>query len=336
MILILSQDAVEPTTEDVCDWIAALGGTCVRLNGEDLNGDDLNGGEPFAMRYDAAGAGMRLRLGGREVRPDDVRVVWLRRWHTYRNLAFVDAVGDAALAREMQAHLVGELRAVTGSLELLLRHARWLSAPGEHALNKLRALHAAARAGLTVPATLVTNDRAELRAFAARHGRVIVKPAGDGRAFVHRDVAYPMYTAELTPRDVDGAPDRFFPTLVQERLEKAYEVRTFVLDDACHSMAIFSQADERTRADFRRYDDRRPNRTVPYRLPEDVERGIRALTRDLALSTGSLDFVRTPDGRHVFVEVNPAGQFGMVSAPCNYRLEKRVAEYLIRSDADVR
>jgi ATP-GRASP peptide maturase of grasp-with-spasm system len=330
MILILSQDAVEPTTEDVCDWIAALGGSCVRLNGE-----DLNGGEPFAMRYDAAGAGMRLRLGGREVSPDDVRVVWMRRWHTHRNLAFVDAVGDAALAREMHGHLVGELRAVTASLEQLLRHARWLSPPAEHALNKLRALQAAARAGLPVPATLVTNGRAELLEFAARHGRVIVKAAGNAHAFVHRGTAYPMYTAELEWQDVGGAPDRFFPTLVQERLEKAYEVRTFVLDGECHSMAIFSQADERTRADFRRYNDRRPNRAVPYRLPEDVERGIRALMRDLALSTGSLDFVRTPDGRHVFLEVNPAGQFGMVSYPCNYRLEKQVAEYLIRSDADV-
>jgi D-alanine-D-alanine ligase-like ATP-grasp enzyme len=56
---------------------------------------------------------------------------------------------------------------------------------------------------------------------------------------------------------------------------------------------------------------------------------------ELPLTTGSLDFIRTPGGRHVFLEVNPAGQFAMVSLPCNYRLEKRVAEYLIRRDADV-
>jgi ATP-GRASP peptide maturase of grasp-with-spasm system len=330
MILILSQDTSEATTEDVCDWIAALGGTYVRLNGEDLDGT-----VPFAMRYGSDGEGMQLRLGGREVRPDDVRVVWMRRWHTHRTLAFVDAVDDVTLARDMRQHLAAELRAVTGSLEHLLRHARWLSPPREHALNKLRALRIAARAGLPVPTTLVTNDRRALRAFVARHGRVVVKALGGADIFLCRDVAYPMYTAELTPEDVDGAPEHFFPTLVQERLEKAYEVRTFVLDGACHSMAIFSQADAQTRTDFRRYNYRRPNRTVPYRLPGDVERGVRALMRDLSLSTGSLDFVRTPGGRHVFLEVNPAGQFGMVSQPCNYRLEKKVAEYLIRSDTDV-
>jgi hypothetical protein len=32
--------------------------------------------------------------------------------------------------------------------------------------------------------------------------------------------------------------------------------------------------------------------------------------------------------------VNPAGQFGMVSHRCNYRLEKRVAEYLIDRSRD--
>ncbi|HEY0036114.1 MAG TPA: hypothetical protein VGB66_05465, partial [Longimicrobium sp.] len=54
----------------------------------------------------------------------------------------------------------------------------------------------------------------------------------------------------------------------------------------------------------------------------------------LEMRTGSIDLIRTRDGRHVFLEVNPAGQFGMVSHPCNYGLEKKVAEYLIRMDAD--
>jgi hypothetical protein len=46
--------------------------------------------------------------------------------------------------------------------------------------------------------------------------------------------------------------------------------------------------------------------------------------------------LQTPDGREVFLEVNPVGQFGMVSAPCNYHLEKKVAELLIRKEADGR
>ena len=54
------------------------------------------------------------------------------------------------------------------------------------------------------------------------------------------------------------------------------------------------------------------------------------------MKTGSLDLVRTPDGRHVFLEVNPGGQFGMMSEPCNYHLEREVAQYLLRKDRSER
>jgi glutathione synthase/RimK-type ligase-like ATP-grasp enzyme len=114
---------------------------------------------------------------------------------------------------------------------------------------------------------------------------------------------------------------------------KAYEIRTFYLDGTCYSMAIFSQADPQTRVDFRRYNLDHPNRTVPYRLPETIEARIRETMDALGLVTGSLDLIRRPDGGFVFLEVNPVGQFGMVSGPCHYQLERRIAEFLIDKDA---
>jgi hypothetical protein len=99
-------------------------------------------------------------------------------------------------------------------------------------------------------------------------------------------------------------------------------------------MAIFSQGDRQTEVDFRRYNRTRPNRAVPYRLPGDIVGKLRTLMGSLGMDTGSQDLIRTPDGRHVFLEVNPAGQFGMVSHRCNYHLEKRMAEYLIERTGD--
>jgi len=46
------------------------------------------------------------------------------------------------------------------------------------------------------------------------------------------------------------------------------------------------------------------------------------------LNSGSIDILVTPNNEYVFLEVNPVGQFGMVSQPCNYYLEKRIAERL--------
>lgn len=38
------------------------------------------------------------------------------------------------------------------------------------------------------------------------------------------------------------------------------------------------------------------------------------------------------DNDFVFLEINPVGQFGMTSNPCNYNLDKIIAEKLITED----
>ena len=52
------------------------------------------------------------------------------------------------------------------------------------------------------------------------------------------------------------------------------------------------------------------------------------------LITGSLDFILTPSGEYVFLEVNPSGQYDMISKPCNYHLDKAIATFLYNSDKD--
>ncbi|HYH82147.1 MAG TPA: grasp-with-spasm system ATP-grasp peptide maturase [Longimicrobium sp.] len=331
MILVLSQDTAEPTTELVMDWIEALGGHCARLNGE-----DLNAGEGFTVRLDRGGCDLVLRVAGRDVTVDEVRAVWLRRWHRLENLGLAPLLDDPQLRNRVSHHLAGELAAAFQSLHTLLRGAKWLTHPADVRVAKLAALRTAARAGLDVPASLVTNTREALRDFKARYGRIITKPLGEAETFPCAGESYLMYTAELSDQDVENAPELFFPSLAQELLEKKYELRVFYLDGACYAMAIFSQLDGRTALDFRRYNHKKPNRSVPYRLPPQVERGVCAFMEAMRLSTGSLDLVRTTGGRYVFLEVNPAGQFGMVSDPCNYNLERRVAEALIRRDTDGR
>lgn len=256
-------------------------------------------------------------------------------WY-YDNLKVLNAIGNSDLEAQMRQHLMAELRATTRGLEEMLEGAEWLSRPEERHVNKVAALGKAREAGLLIPATLITTDRAELQAFKDRYGRVITKPTWEAKAFYQGNECYAMYTEEVTQPRIDAAPERFFPSLVQEMIPKAFEIRVFFLDGECFAMAIFSQRDPQTQMDFRRYNDSTPNRNVPYRLPEEVADAITKFMRAMSLATGSIDLIRTPDGQHVFLEVNPVGQFKMVSNPCNYQLERRVAEYLIRKDADVR
>lgn len=50
------------------------------------------------------------------------------------------------------------------------------------------------------------------------------------------------------------------------------------------------------------------------------------------LNTGSIDMIKNKNNEYIFLEVNPVGQFSMVSYPCNYYIEEKIASYLINKD----
>ena len=343
MILILSQAAMEPTTEEVMDWLEALGARSLRLNGDDLDSRaalriSVDGGEVALRVEDVAADGIALPLA-------EVGAVWFRRWMLDRRCEMADVLeaptaDDHKLHYDLRRHLVQESRKLSDFVFSLFAGLPWLSHPRRSRLDKLDVLRRAARAGLATPATLVTTEREELRRFAERcGGTVITKPIGDVDMFLDGERSHFLFTTALDAAAIAALPERFAPSLFQEKVEKAYELRVFYLagePPENYAMAIFSQSDPQTQTDFRRYNRERPNRTVPYRLPPATAERLRALLDDLGLETGSIDLLKATDGRQVFLEINPVGQFGMVSKPCNYGLEKKVAELLIRKESDGR
>src|SRR5690606_41647080 len=66
----------------------------------------------------------------------------------------------------------------------------------------------------------------------------------------------------------------------------------------------------------------RSNRTVAFNLPSDIENKLTKLMNVLSLNFGSIDMIVSKNREYYFLEVNPVGQFGMVSFPCNYNIER--------------
>ncbi len=324
MILIFSTQDWERTTEDVMDWIRTLGGQCFRINGEDLIGT-----EGYSIRLATESSEARFTIDGREISTTDVDCAWYRRGGRFSDYSVYAEVPDHGIAVQLDSHLRAEMQSTANAVFALLARKPWLTRPSEARINKMNALRIATEQGFDVPATIITNSRAELASFRDKHGRIITKAISDGTAFYVGDMRCVTFTEEVSQADIADLPERFLPTLAQELLAKKYEIRVFYLAGRLYPAAIFSQADPRTQIDFRHYNSKKPNRNVPYKLEPRVEESIRRLMEALGLSTGSLDFVRTADGRLVFLEVNPVGQFGMVSGQCNYNIEKDVAEYLL-------
>lgn len=338
MICILTQSFLEGTTEHVCAWLREWDHPHVRINLDDV---ESNGA--VALSLSTRSSSFSVTVDDRTIPIETIRAVWYRRWRSWRSEHWDDlgpkrgqVLADPqnetrSNMLNLYQHVSSEVKIVTEYLFSRLQHASWLGRPENAVPNKLRVLETAASLGLDIPDTLVTSNRNQFSGFAGRHDSVITKPLSDPLNCKLDGERCATYTVEVPKTDI--LTERWeggFPSLFQERLAKRYEIRTFYLDGESYSMAMFSQRFKETSVDFRHYSA--PVRWVPYKLPADVHTRLVRLMQALKLETGSIDFVRTIDGRYVFLEVNPSGQFGMVSGPCNYHLEKRVAEALVKRD----
>ncbi len=197
-------------------------------------------------------------------------------------------------------------------------------------INKLDVLNYATQIGLKIPNTLITTKKANLIEFHKIHLDIISKAISTAPLYYNLDIGdVHGYTSLIDEKRILGLSDNFPLTLFQNYIKKLYEIRTFYLDGNFYSMAIFSQIDNKTSVDFRDYNYQKPNRTVPYNLPENIENKLKLLIDRFKLNTASFDIAFNIDFEHILFEVNPVGQYGMTSLPCNYNIDRKIAEFLI-------
>lgn len=302
-------------------YVRKIGGQCVRINSFDLLEKEfrlsLNDGT--------------IICNGERISPESIGAVWFRKFGFFRRSRQA-LLQQEFLRTSEQSYLATEFARIIEVFESLFERAFWLTCPARINLNKFLVLGMASRIGFEVPPTYLVNDLQDLK-----------RDLKEGKSFISKSIynplimkigesPYSMYTTRITEDDLERLPEFFLPSMVQKMVEKQFEIRVFYLMGECYSMAILSQEDNQTSMDYRRYNYDKPNRFVPYRLPKDIIEKIDILMEELHLNTGSLDFIKDQDGRYVFLEVNPTGQFGMVDFSCNYGLHKKIAEILMKED----
>jgi glutathione synthase/RimK-type ligase-like ATP-grasp enzyme len=253
---------------------------------------------------------------GRRLALDRVGAVWYRR---IRPMTV-----DPALADE-----TARLFAWSEANEALLgvwyaMRCFWMNPPlaDEAALRKIHQLRIARRAGLAIPETLVTNSPDEARDFVGRHG------AGQVIRKAFRNIAQaPRETALVTEREL-GVLDsvRFAPVIFQAFVPARLDLRVTVVGGEIFAASIASDAAYGV--------DYRPGlasaEVRPYRLPDPVAERLLALMAELGLAFGAVDFRVTPEGEHVFLEVNPAGEYLFISERTGLPIPQAIAATLER------
>jgi glutathione synthase/RimK-type ligase-like ATP-grasp enzyme len=227
-----------------------------------------------------------------------------------------------------QAHwAAGEAREALNGLWRTL-DARWVNPPLAEAaaVSKPEQLQRARLHGLAVPETLVTNDGAEAQEFASA-GQTICKPMGRGAITV--DGAERLFFTRLLNDDDVAALATIGPEpyLLQRLIPKQYDLRVTIIGEELFAVRIDSQVDSESSVDWRRGDANELNHEA-IDLPRDVAERCLALIKSYGLVFAAVDFAVDPEGRHVFFEINPSGQWAWLEERAGVPLRGRLAALL--------
>lgn len=260
-----------------------------------------------------------LRTEHRTVYLEEIESIWYRSPKAYRFPAGLNTVEREHAKVEAKYGLGGVLM----SLPVL-----WVNHPSRLADSayKPAQLALAARCGLTVPDTLITNVADSVRAFAA-DGEAVTKMLGaisivEGgvRKFAHTQ---PLGRSDL--EDLRGIEHTAHQ--VQRWVSKQHEARMIVIGDEVTTVAIYAGSPA-GHIDWRTdYDN------LSYQLvepPAAVIEGVRRLMAEMHLVYGALDFVIGPDATWTFLEINAGGQYGWLEDATGAPLTEQLADLLAK------
>lgn len=324
MILIFSIQT-DSSTCDVIDWLVSEKIDFVRINM-----DDYTIVNSVKIEINNNGNNIVLLYKDKKIDLEDVKGVWYRRGGSFnlsQSINWAELNISDIVKQELKLDLWNESKSLINFIHMCLKNKKNINNFFSSSPNKLLMLKEAVDCGLKIPKTIITSSKSDLIKFINECGNVITKGIDESLHFGDDENFYSVYTEEIVNLDV--VPQKFFLSKFQQKINKVFEIRVFYFFKQFYSMAIFSQENEQTSTDFRKYDSQKPNRNIPYELPLKEKNKIIKLMKRMDLNCGSLDLIYDKDEEFIFLEINPVGQFGMMSTPCNYNLEKIIAEKLI-------
>ena len=241
---------------------------------------------------------------------------------------------DAIYLRPMDPEFVPEMRSTTPQGRATARAAHealsaWCDVTSARVVNRLAAMGSnsskpyqaqlLAPYGFRVPETLVTNDAALVREFAARHGAIVYKSLSGARSIVRR--FGPEDEARLNRLPV-------CPVQFQQHVA-GLNVRVHVV-----GQRVFATAIETDAVDYRyAHRDGMEATMRPVELEDEVaERCVRTVA-GLGLVFAGLDLCVTPEDEWYCFEANPSPAFSFFEAATGQPIADAVALYLMGQTA---
>jgi ATP-GRASP peptide maturase of grasp-with-spasm system len=327
MLLILSEND-DYTTNDVIDWLSYRKIPFIRINDTSrINFSYLNIG--YEQTDWEILVSEEYNTNSALVKSEDITSYWYRRG--FINLhTILPKTNDATknyLNGFLERYVNFNQKELIELMYSTLESKKHIGSCKDNFVTKLHNLQKAKRVGFKIPETMIISSKKELIIAKTKFQKLITKGIKSNGFNIDFQSSISCLTQLVEMKDIEGFSDTFAPSIVQKYIEKLFELRVFYLNEKCYSAAIFSQQDEKTKIDFRNYNEENPNRVVPYKLPQTVEGMICDFMKTQDLKSGSIDILVSDKMEYYFLEVNPVGQFKWISKNCNFYLEKEIANY---------
>jgi len=205
---------------------------------------------------------------------------------------------------------------------------RWVNHPNQSANSAYKPvqLATAARCGLTIPPTVITNDPKAVRRLAKKCPDGIVhKSLGPNTVTTdgHIDVAF---THRLESADLeDLSAVELTATQVQGWVDKKYEARIIVIGDQMFTVLIHAGSAAS------RIDWRADYKNLSYEWVETPPKVAKCLSKyvaKLGLAYAAIDLAIDMNDRWVFLESNSAGQYYWLEAHTGAPITSALCDHL--------
>jgi glutathione synthase/RimK-type ligase-like ATP-grasp enzyme len=311
-VLILTQGNYDPHVKCVSDAIKILGGSVVLF--ERYRRDHL-----INFCFDKDEISLQFDLEGKIYDTTDFASVWAR------EKPILKSEYPVGCGSETEQFVINEWKQAIRSF-YSCSNIFWVNNPIAcvKIIPKPYQLTLAKQCGLNISDTLVTNNIRKLKDFTGNHRKIIYKTLYAMQTYSSATFSHVIDINDLTknPDSVTIAPGIF-----QQYVEKEYELRITVVGDQLFVAKVDSQPYENSRIDWRLGDYEKM--FFHGTLSNETTRNLLCFHRAAELTFAAYDFIVTPEGKEVFLECNPSGQWLWLEKLKNMNISHSLAEVLL-------
>lgn len=254
----------------------------------------------------------------------DVSCVWSRR--TYVELLLEEHEIKSASFKIWK----GEWNKTLLGFYSSIAHVPWLN-PFRNAYfaeNKYRQMALADSIGMRCPSTIVSNNKEKLFEFTNQHEAVVLKLMQQDFYKSDKNEFLGIYVNKVTTNELkDFNEIGENPIVLQEYIEKDYEVRYTVVGDKHFACKIESQKSNRANTDWRRYDiPHTPHSSIEP--PVQIQGYVKKFMSTFDLQYGALDFIVTSEKEWYFLELNSMGQYLWIEDLSGLKISEAIVAWL--------